>query len=182
MYDEKDWRTVRSEQGAGEKYSFGIRLQVAGVISKDEYTNEERTAMMVAVDKVKEELLAAAVAADPKEQQSAREERQSLLECFHPSVRLFDEPVPNGYTNDWYNRHRFWYIVTTYVGRIRIGWRKRVIHIDWSDSAIKHVDGRTLFTDFLNNTVDSTFIHAWSYEEATKIISRLMGQTPRSNR
>ncbi|GAG38249.1 unnamed protein product, partial [marine sediment metagenome] len=49
-----------------------------------------------------------------------------------------------------------WFIVTTPVGYIQIGWRKRVIHIDWSRM---NRDFLHLFEDE-ETTKTSTYIHA----------------------
>lgn len=63
------------------------------------------------------------------------------------------------------------------IGRIKIGWRKRVINIDWTDTVVK-LPGEELFADF-DSTRSSKwdkdrFIHAWGYEKAKVIIDRLL--------
>lgn len=78
-------------------------------------------------------------------------------------------------SNQYCSRHccidKPWYRITSKIGPIKIGWRKRVIHIDWSESAVK-ASGPDLFPDE-DVTVSDSFIHAWSYEKAVKYLTRL---------
>jgi hypothetical protein len=73
-----------------------------------------------------------------------------------------------------------WFDVNTEFGTIQIGWRKRVLHIDWSAMAdrlaacgelptIRFVD---LFKDE-DVTKGSDFIHAWGYEKAQDYLGRI---------
>jgi len=57
-----------------------------------------------------------------------------------------------------------WWLVKTKHGLIEIGWRKRVISIDWSDTPIrKHVTKDDV-------TKDLTSVHAWSLEKAVEYL------------
>ncbi|OGY91747.1 MAG: hypothetical protein A3B31_01755 [Candidatus Komeilibacteria bacterium RIFCSPLOWO2_01_FULL_53_11] len=62
-----------------------------------------------------------------------------------------------------------WYRVTTAIGVFTIGWRERVINIDWS----------ALGQDFLSLfegedvTKGANSIHAWGWEKATDYLSRI---------
>ena len=72
-----------------------------------------------------------------------------------------------------------WWLVKTKHGLIKIGWRKRVINIDWSDTPYhsgvsKFADGRDI--DALTNddvTKDESMVHAWSYAKAVQYLSSL---------
>ena len=62
-------------------------------------------------------------------------------------------------------------MVTTQKGRIKLGWRKRVINIDWSESDID-LDGNEIFKDERVTTGDK-YVHAWSYEKAIEYLTKL---------
>lgn len=57
-----------------------------------------------------------------------------------------------------------WLLASTKYGLIKIGWRKRVINIDWSNTKIKY-----LVEDEV--TKDSDMAHAWSYNKAVEYLT-----------
>lgn len=67
--------------------------------------------------------------------------------------------------------HKPWYVVTSKLGPIKIGWRKRVIVIDWQDSDMV-LDGEALFAD-VDVTKGKRFIHAYGDSRASEFIKRL---------
>lgn len=88
---------------------------------------------------------------------------------------LPNEYYPSDYSTPWFN-------VTTEFGKIKIGWRKRVINIDWSamEKTLK-ASGKlpkqsilSLF-DKEDVTKGDTFIHAWGWEKAQDYLSRIYG-------
>lgn len=60
-----------------------------------------------------------------------------------------------------------WWLIKTPFGLIEIGWRKRVISIDWSDTAARVV----VTSDEV--TKDRTSVHAWSEEKALEYLKAL---------
>jgi len=74
-----------------------------------------------------------------------------------------------GNVPDYYQiaRDSPWWLVKTDFGLIRIGWRKRVIEIDWSDTKY-----RGKVTDD-NVTQNDTYAHAWSELDATRYLCKL---------
>lgn len=74
------------------------------------------------------------------------------------------EAVPNEYGSDDYNGP--WFMARTPVGKIKIGWRKRVINIDWSATGVD------LLGCFGGEAVtkDAFSIHAWSDEDAVRYL------------
>jgi hypothetical protein len=92
-------------------------------------------------------------------------------------TKLFEEPIyieeiPNGYCSDWCCRDLPWFIVTTIIGRIKIGWRKRVIHIEWTETKNK-IEAQKLFPDE-DVTKYDRIIHAWSLEKAKEYIKTII--------
>ena len=90
------------------------------------------------------------------------EEKSRLLSTFVtagiPTDTVYE--LVNEYSRNGYP----WFLVKTEKGFIKIGWRKRVINIDWSDADIRY----TVEDDV---TKDDTFCHAWSYDKAVKYLT-----------
>jgi hypothetical protein len=101
----------------------------------------------------------------------ARASRQEMEEVFlkagYPKVNLIS--IPNGYCPcdvcpPWY---------TVQVGEItpfKIGWRKRVIQIDWetSNKGLNHLfEGEDV-------TKSSSYIHAWGAAKASEYLSKIL--------
>lgn len=64
-----------------------------------------------------------------------------------------------------------WLLVATPIGIFKFGWRKRVLVIDWSRTAIKST-GETLFAEE-DTTTGERFVHAWGYAKAASYFERL---------
>lgn len=62
-----------------------------------------------------------------------------------------------------------WFWVQTPIGKILIGWRKRVINIDWSET------GKSFLRLFGNEEVtkDRDYIHAWGTDKAIEYLRRI---------
>jgi hypothetical protein len=76
--------------------------------------------------------------------------------------------VPNLYGSDSY-AGPWLTMITEQLGRVTLGWRKRVIAIEWE----RGPDGREVFASE-SVTVDSKLVHAWNPEQATSYLRRLM--------
>lgn len=103
------------------------------------------------------------------------EEIKKFKECFekagYTDFEMF--PIPNEYCHDIENCTLCanWFKVNTKWGNIKIGWRKRVILIDWSECK-KKPNGHKLFDDE-NVTVDDTYVHAWGWEKCVEYLEKL---------
>lgn len=84
--------------------------------------------------------------------------------------------VPNQYWPDAPSRGYPvdpWAILETSFGEIRIGWRKRVIHIDWDRApGLANVSGNDVVADS-NTTHGATMVHCWGIEKAEVALHRL---------
>lgn len=60
-----------------------------------------------------------------------------------------------------------WWLVKTNHGLIKIGWRKRVISIEWEDTPL-----RVIVTED-DVTKEPTLVHAWNTEDAVKYLKVL---------
>lgn len=78
--------------------------------------------------------------------------------------------LTNRYWPDSYLKERAespWWLVRTRIGLIVIGWRKRVINIDWSDTEVRGI----VTSDDV--TKDSTHVHAWDESKAVEYLRSL---------
>lgn len=60
-----------------------------------------------------------------------------------------------------------WWLVKTPDGMVRMGWRKRVLSVDWSDTPV-----RIIVTED-NVTKDETLFHAYDYPKAVEYLTQL---------
>lgn len=75
-------------------------------------------------------------------------------------------PEPNKYCSC--DRCPPWFKVKTVQGEFEIGWRKRVIHIGWSNNNVPE----DLFKD-QDVTKESDLIHAWGYKKAEEYLKKI---------
>lgn len=160
-------------EGSGNRGSYGIKVFVK--LGRD-LTDEDQTTFYKAQDFLQAGLLKETIRLDPDTAKTAAVERAAITALF--PCPIFVEEIPNGYCSQYCCAFKPWFVITTSVGRIKIGWRKSVINIDWSDSAIK---GRAseIFPNEeawpgYETTQGDKYIHAHGYGDAKKYIARLM--------
>ena len=86
-------------------------------------------------------------------------------------VKAFWE-LPNGYWPESYTELRKkspWWLVKTEFGLVKLGWRKRVISINWEELDY-HLSGPVTEDEVTKST---TGVHAWSYSKAVEYLSAL---------
>jgi len=160
-----DYKTVFKRESFGS-YSFGIHIELATSLDLDNLKYQGiHNAIRRAEEMISREIQLAIKINNPKTKKET-EENKELIKLFPQPIYV--EEIPNQYCNDWCCQHLPWFIVTTTIGRIKIGWRKRVINIDWSDTKCK-IDGADLFPDE-DTTIGNNYIHAWSLEKAKQYI------------
>jgi hypothetical protein len=60
-----------------------------------------------------------------------------------------------------------WWLVKTPFGLVEIGWRKRVININWEETPVRAVVTKD------DVTSSETFVHAWGEEKALEYLKAL---------
>ena len=99
----------------------------------------------------------------------SREEAESIVSLAGFEIRHTWE-LANGY---WPASPRYddvrkpWWLFLTQVGPVRVGWRKRVLEIEWDAT-----DLRGIVTDD-NVTKGDTYVHAWSRSKAVEYLTKL---------
>lgn len=152
-----------------ETYGIGTRIKVSITIEHTEPNIQQQQHIDECLRKLTEELIQIGRDTNQEHLEYAEKTVQNLTECFE--LPIYVERVSNEY-NPTHSIINPWLIVTTKKGRIKIGWRKRVINIDWSDSAI-HDIAPDLFPKEDVTKYDKV-IHAWGYGKAKEYISTLM--------
>jgi hypothetical protein len=160
----EDFQSVSKIEGYGS-LSIGVNLSVAGI----ETTEEEQNMIYSHVNEIYRQLYFLREKNDPDSIRANAQTIEQLKACF-PCV-IYAEVVPNEYWGKS-QPNQDWLMVTTNRGRIKIGWRKRVINIDWTGSDIK-TEAEKLFPDE-QVTKDKRLIHAWGYEKAKEYISVIL--------
>lgn len=94
------------------------------------------------------------------------------LENLFDGKAIYTKQIENKYSDPGSLKFRKWLEVTTRKGIIVIGWRKRVINIDWSRSDIKNT-AHDLFPDE-NVTKGDYYIHARGINKAKEYIDVLL--------
>ena len=170
-----DYAILYSSEVTGTSRAYGIKIEVASHPKVDLDTdNELQLAAYKAADLIEQALIRSMIARDPVSKAQAAAERADIVGLFEQPILV--EEIPNGYCNRACCAHRPWFIVTTRVGRIKIGWRKRVIEIDWSDSTVELL-AEELFPQ-QQVTKEGRSIHAWSLGDAKCYLNAILTKTP----
>lgn len=164
-----DYILAAKQETLGGKYMVGVQINVATRDNRN-LSDEEKSEISYLADKIYQLLLKGCAKADPEDVAAGQKETKDLLACF--PLRCSYEEIPNGYSNGYYTVNRPWLKVSTYKGTVIIGWRKRVISIDWSQSNVKE-RANELFPDE-DVTKDERLIHAWGYEKATEYLKKIL--------
>lgn len=128
-------------------------------------------ALYDAKEKIEQEMIAIAIASDPKSAQLTADWKDAFLSSFPPKATVYVEPIPNRYCSRACCRHLPWYRITTIFGVIELGWRKRVASLDWSESGFK-ARADTLFP-FEKVTKGEHSIHADTMEKVKEYLHTL---------
>lgn len=156
-----------SGTGRGFNYSLEVYLDTNREIDNIDFNNIREHC-----DKIVSSVHKRTIQLSPESAEQAKTEKEGILLLFGDRS-IFVEEIPNGYCSDYCCEHLPWFIVTTNKGRIKIGWRKRVINIDWSDSIVLTSKAEELFPNE-NVTKGDYYIHAWGYEKAKEYIDILL--------
>lgn len=163
----RHYKELDSTESFGGK-SIGVKVWVA--IDR-ELDDEDAGLGHELTSKLKNGLLERSALLDPEMQQHHAELRAACESLFHDQP-IYVEEIPNEYWNDWYGVHRPWFIVTTRIGRFKIGWRKRVMVVDWSATQVKATANKLFPLEDV--TKDGCLIHAWTIEKARAYITTIM--------
>lgn len=166
MSELTDYQNAYKQESFGRPFNFGIRIDVDSPCGVTERVR--RLCYKVAAE-LEQAITRDFYANNADARKESDQERAALVALFGNET-VYVEPIPNGYCSLACCEHRPWFIVTTKIGRIKIGWRKRVINIDWSETLAPKT--ATLFPSE-NVTKGEKSIHAWGYGKAREYIATI---------
>jgi len=195
MFGSEDYREVASIESMGGKSTIGVKVLVTReigfvdgiaedgsqykrlVFGESTLSDEECNIVSRHCEQMQEEILMSRFKRDPEVIADQIKVKESLLDCFPYMwktipVDMFVQEIPNQYCSRHCCLYKPWLVVTTTRGKITIGWRKRVISIDWSDSHVK-ATAQELFP-LEDVTKVQRSIHAWSYDKAKEYIQKVL--------
>jgi len=113
---------------------------------------------------------------DPKTWERADYTKADFKKAFEDAGfdTIFMEEVSNEYwcgIDKAWALSRPWFMVTTPVGHIKVGWRKRVIELNWERTTIE-ATAEKLFPDH-SATTGHRMVHAYGYERLTAYLKTL---------
>jgi hypothetical protein len=100
---------------------------------------------------------------------SSREEAESIMKLAGFTI-LQTWELANGYWPDatvYDAVRRPWWLFLTGIGPVQLGWRKRVMHIQWDACKVRGI----VTTD--DTTKEPTYVHAWKTEKAVEYLKAL---------
>jgi hypothetical protein len=139
--------------------TLGVKILVS---CPHEFTDVDKMAFQKADDMIFKALDKSFMLQNDDSIEGGKEAKAKLLGLFEGPI--FVEEIPNGYCSQACCIHYPWFIVTTKIGHIMIGWRKRVINIDWSKTTVKQTANDLFPNEDVTKIGHS--IHAWGYEKA----------------
>jgi len=171
-----EYREVSGVESVGHHGAVGIRIMVASSVPLDLKSDEIQDAAWTARENMHDAMKAALQKVHPDTPKETERNRE-LVSLF--SEPIFVEELPNGYCDRWCCKHKPWFKVTTKIGHFVIGWRKRVINIDWSGTVGTGTEAQLFLGE--NVTQGEKYIHAWSMEDAKRYIDKIMASAGGTN-
>lgn len=168
-----DTKLIYGEESWGSYGAFKSELRVGTSKEVDFETDSIRSAVYKANALIKAAVMGEMIKNDPKAMKRAANEKKELLSLFPVPGTINFKEIPNGYCSDWCCKHLPWFTAFTNIGPITIGWRKRVISIDWIETS----QTKTAHELFPNEDVtkEGKLIHAWGYDKAKEYIKVILG-------
>lgn len=164
-----EYQQVYAEESFGTHGGFGLKIMMATTKPVEMETDLIRDGLYSVAKIIKSAVMLTVIENDPESHKQTSANCKILL--AFPD-KIFVEEVPNGYCSDYCCKHLPWFVVTTVVGRFRIGRRKRVIQIEW-DETVKTKSAPDLFKDE-DVTKGEKMIHAWSVNDAKRYIEAII--------
>jgi hypothetical protein len=147
------------------RYALGVEIRIS---ASCEFTEDEKWEFHKIAQQAHNILQKRSQLADPEVVEAIAKEKAALIALFPAGCGHTE--IPNGYDSSSVYP---WFRVFTNIGIFELGWRKRVISIDWKGTIVKET-AEQLFPNEKVTKVDR-LIHAWSYEKAAEYIGKLLG-------
>lgn len=163
-----EWTKIAHTESLGSAGHLGVAIFVLGAPA--DMTADEAWAIQKFAQPAHELVCTLVDRRRPEREAETRTNAEQILGCFDKPIYV--ERLPNGYCSRSCCEHLPWFQVTTRIGRIKIGWRKRVISIDYQETVVQ-AQAVTLFPE-RRMTMDGRSLHASDPEDARVVIARIM--------
>ncbi len=167
MIKDEEYVLAHSHETMGANGNLGIRIYIA---AGRKPTETEESLCWRLGEQIYNEVWKTQTLSNKDALATAVKEKEEILQLFD-GKNIFVEEIPNGYCSMPCCVHLPWFIVTTPIGHITIGWRKRVIVIDWHRTK-QEKKAEELFPNE-NVTKYEWLIHAWGYEKAKEYLEKI---------
>lgn len=165
----EDYRRVSSHEGEGLGGEIGVQLFIH---MKRDLTTEEASAISALTEQIFRSLCSESMRQSPEGKKERDSKTKNLLALF--PYAMYVEEIPNEYLNSYSGVNSPWFLVTTYAGHFKIGWRSSVIVIDWERSRVKQTPTQLFPEENVSKgDSDQLWIHAWGYEKAQEYVQKL---------
>lgn len=155
-------------KGCADLRHLQIELLIQGAVINENYVASEDAAFELSdlLDKAKVIIHKDIAQQSPTVRENIKQQRAALLACI-PVYYHFEETA-NRYwgTGSVLTYTSPWYRVLCPIGYITIGWRKRVIEVNLSESIFDAADTMAIMKQKISNTIGQNFFHANDYQEA----------------
>ncbi len=138
-----------------------------------ELTEEDKRVIWKAADEIQKEITARTTLINPDNIKIRDAWLAKAKELFHAAGQeaIYIQQIPNEYCGPKCCPHLPWLNVTTEFGIVKVGWRKRVINLDWSASDLT-AEADELFPNE-QTTKGGRMIHCWGYEKLGEYLKKL---------
>ena len=161
---------IHHRSGVGSSTSIELEILAETNPPFDKEDEELRKVIHRVGSELEAALLKSATKDDPARLARRVAERAEIVGLFKEPI--FVEEIPNRYCSEWCCSHLPWFLITTKIGVFEIGWRKRVLVVDWSGT-VGTKTSQLLFPG-QDVTKGDKYIHAWSMELAQQYVNIIM--------
>lgn len=160
-----NYKHISRQESLG-RYRIGVKIEVA---TPHALSDAEKSEIGNAASALYDTLWRGAERSDPEVTEAVAQEKRGLLALFPADCG--HKEISNGYDE---RSIRPWFAVYTNRGMFVVGWRKRVISLDWSHGLIRET-AEELFPNE-DVTKSGRMIHAWGYDKAREYVARLLSR------
>lgn len=161
------WKEAARHE-SGDDYGVKVLVKCGRDLTEKEESELGRFA-----DKLIKDMRMQTAMDDPKTAEMRQEMKRRIAELFNGRA-IFLKEIANEYCREACCVGSPWFLVTSDIGVIKVGWRRRVLVIDWIDSIVGEKAEELFPAEDV--TKEGWMIHAWGYEKAKEYLAFLHGR------
>lgn len=168
MDEMEGYKLAAGQSGCRGNYNYGVKIFVK---LDRKLSDDEQGLFYEPIDTIVEGLLKESMRIDPETREGVAKERAEILALFRQPIYV--EEIPNGYCSRYCCSFKPWFVVTTSRGPIKIGWRKSVMHLEWTETDVKQKADELFPNEGVTTRYDKV-IHCWGYGKAKQYIDTIL--------